>query len=350
MRMKRTHLGTAIGATAASVALGMTLAGPAGAVSPDPAPFCAGGGFVRSSAHAPGAIPDNSAVGIRETITVTGQTGTVRDVDLITNIAHTFNGDLEMELTHMPPGGPTKTIRFVNDSRTEREAAATRFSGHAVGRPALDVVVRRRTSSDPARELNLVPEGPMAAFIGDNPNGDWTLTRHRPRCPQAPPATARRAGSLDVTDDRRRARDATTSPFLGAGGRTSTTVADGTLTRDDRRCQGLGTYLTDLDLITQIEHNLSPERARRSGSRHPRARRSSSARAAATGSLASLTTTLERLRDRTLITSGVAGPPSRQTRPAGSRGGARARSSARTRTAPGPSRSRTMRRPPTGST
>ncbi len=61
MRMKRTHLGTAIGATAASVALGMTLAGPAGAVSPDEPAVCAGGAASFAN-NTPLDIPDTNTV------------------------------------------------------------------------------------------------------------------------------------------------------------------------------------------------------------------------------------------------------------------------------------------------
>jgi subtilisin-like proprotein convertase family protein len=250
--MKRTHLGTAIGATAASVAVGMALAGPASAASPDPAPFCGAGGFTLANNTA-GGIPDNSATGVSRSITVTGQTGTIRDVDVLTNIIHPVNGEVDIEL--IPPTGPP--IKFVTSVIPNR-AGANGFAGTLWDDDALGVVAEQNWQiSGP--KLALVPEGALASLIGRDPNGTWTL---RVRDLGAGDMGTLNGWSLDVKTSTQGSAQATAS-FAGPGGTLAPNAGDphaagASLTRQVQ-VSGAQPYLADLNLNTAITHALDPE-------------------------------------------------------------------------------------------
>src|SRR6185503_20078743 len=103
--------------------------------------------------------------------------GTIRDLDLVTNVAHSFNRDISMTLSHqLPGGGATKTIAIVNPVVAGRTGsggfAGTRWDDDAqivVTQPEADL-------STNGAKPTLEPEQALAAFIGDDPNGTWRLT------------------------------------------------------------------------------------------------------------------------------------------------------------------------------
>lgn len=253
MRMKRTQLGTAAAAIAASTALGMALAQSAVAVAPDPPPNSGSGAFTLAN-NSPGlGIPDNSPGGISRSITVAGQAGTVRDVDVVTNIVHQFNGEIEIDLTHAPPAGPPKTVRFVTAKLTNREGGFG-FNGTRWDDSAGQIVSDAIENNASGPQLNLVPEGAMASLIGRDPNGTWTL--------KVADVRALDTGTLDGwTLDVRTAvppnAPVTTQSFLGGGGGAipdgggalSTTLA----------VSGANGYLTDVNLGTNIVHDFPPD-------------------------------------------------------------------------------------------
>jgi subtilisin-like proprotein convertase family protein len=252
VRMKRTHLGTAIGATAASIALGMTLAGPAGAASPDPPLGSAAGEFAANSPGGSVAIPDNTPAGISKTITVTGQTGTIRAVDVITSISNLTNGDAQIDLTHTPPGASAKSVRFVTQ-RLAGRGGVNGFNGTRWDDSALGIVTEQDFGvSGP--KLNLVPETTMGSLIGRNPNGTWTVTV-KDLDPLGP------AGSFDswrLELKTLNSLPATVSQSSGPGG--TGDIPDfggGSLVRTVQ-VSGAKTYLADVDLITSIRHEFAP--------------------------------------------------------------------------------------------
>jgi subtilisin-like proprotein convertase family protein len=252
--MKRTHLGTAIGATAASVAVGMALAGPAAAVSPDEPAVCAGGAASFAN-NTPLPIPDTNTVVSRD-IAVAGVAGTLRDVDVVTSINHTWNGELDIELRHTPPpgGGPVKTVRFVTSVPANRGGNdgffGTRWDDSALG------VVSDQNWAINGSKLNLVPEGAMAALIGDNPNGTWSL-RVKDTITDGADVGTLNNWSLDLKTCNQAPSPPTLQNFTGPGGQPIPDAGAGSVVQT-LQVSGAQNYVSDLDLLTSIDHISTP--------------------------------------------------------------------------------------------
>lgn len=253
MRMKRTKLGVA-GAAVAALAVGLT-AQSAVAAAPDPPPFCAADTFT-VGLNTPQSIPDNDTTGRTQTINVTGRTGTIRDLDLVTNVAHSFNRDISMTLSHqLPGGGATKTIAIVNPVAAGRTGsggfAGTRWDDDAqivVTQPEADL-------STNGAKPTLVPEQALAAFIGDDPNGTWRLTVKDTSLNDTGTLSS---WNLDFATSGAAAPTAVSSQDGPTGSvPDSHDLSNNQLVRQ-LTVSGAGTYLTDLDLNTQIEHTLDP--------------------------------------------------------------------------------------------
>ena len=171
----------------------------------------------------------------------------MRDVDVITNIVHQYNGELEIELTHTPPGGTPKTVRFVT-SKVPNRLGAFAFNGTRWDDRALDIVSDAIEDNASGPQLNLVPEGAMASLIGRDPNGTWTLTV---KDLNAADTGTLNGWTLDVKTSVPPTSPAATQSFLGAGG--AILDAAGALVQT-LQVSGANSYLTDLDLGTQISH------------------------------------------------------------------------------------------------
>jgi subtilisin-like proprotein convertase family protein len=248
--MKRKNIGRVAGAAATSLAVGLTMAQSAVAAAPDLPPVCTGGTLSKSNTTA-AAIPDNNTTGVSRTINVTGATGTVRDVDTITNITHQSNGDLEISLTH-----GLKTVRFLSSVPPNR-AGKNGFDGTRWDDSALAVVSEADLQSDGPKTA-LVPEGAMAAFIGDDPNGDWTL-----RVKDLDPLSTGTLNSwrLDLATAATAAPGAPLVTVAGAGGTVATVPGTGVLEKKVT-VSGASPYLTDLDLVTTLAHGADPAEMR----------------------------------------------------------------------------------------
>src|SRR5206468_1563648 len=112
------------------------------------------------------AIPDNDAAGVSSAVTVTGQTGTILDLDVTINATHTAVGDLRFNL--LSPSGTLVTLvnqrgaNGVNFANTTFDDAATVPIGNIL--PAKSPYTAR-----------FMPETPLSALNGETPNGTWTL-------------------------------------------------------------------------------------------------------------------------------------------------------------------------------
>lgn len=233
---------------AGAIALGgMTLTDVALGAAPEPAPSCIGGAVSEQravNAAIPEAIagtPDTPGR-LTSTITVSGAQGVVRDVDLLTNLFHEEIADLRITLTS--PAG--RTVTMVEPRFRSRGADMTldaRWDDDA-GTPVTDATF-------PA--AGLVPEGAMAAFNGEDPNGNWILTVEDAFAAGADTGTLNTWG-LEI---------GTTAP--APAGR-STSHASGALidirnretVTSDITVSGADPYLLDADLSTLIDH-VAPE-------------------------------------------------------------------------------------------
>ncbi len=156
-------LGAGVGMTLTDRALGVP-APPAG-VTP--------GTFDHTSTDGPKTIgPDVSSPVIESVISVPSSvTGVVRDVNVTTNLTHSFPGDIDMELEHLPTGTKTKLIVGPRLGALPINGFPNAYNGtvfnDSAGTLATDT---GRTTVTP-----VVPEGALGAFVGVPASGDWVL-------------------------------------------------------------------------------------------------------------------------------------------------------------------------------
>ncbi|MEO8460902.1 MAG: proprotein convertase P-domain-containing protein [Dokdonella sp.] len=122
-------------------------------------------------------IPDNGVTS--STIVVAGAGSAIQEVDLTTFITHTFPGDLDITLTS--PAGTVVTITTDNGGTSDDAFNGTVWDddanpGGQVPYTANNGLVTDQTYAVGVLASPLVPEEALAAFIGQDPNGTWTLT------------------------------------------------------------------------------------------------------------------------------------------------------------------------------
>jgi subtilisin-like proprotein convertase family protein len=140
-------------------------------VAPSLSPFTA-------TNNTPVVIPTTIST-VSSTINVAGAGNQIFDLNLITNITHTFNGDIDMTL--MSPAGTIVTITTDNGGGFDNVFNGTTWDDDAnplgqVPYSANQGLVSDHTYTNLVVATPLTPEEPLAAFIGENPNGVWTLT------------------------------------------------------------------------------------------------------------------------------------------------------------------------------
>ncbi|MGH7149512.1 MAG: proprotein convertase P-domain-containing protein, partial [Planctomycetota bacterium] len=102
------------------------------------------------------------------TIVVSGALPSLLDLNLRTFITHTFAADLDITLTS--PAGTVVTVTTDNGAGNNDVFNGTHWDNDA-GDPVTDAVF-----ADAVVETPLAPEESFAAFVGEDPNGTWTLT------------------------------------------------------------------------------------------------------------------------------------------------------------------------------
>src|SRR5688500_12430038 len=119
----------------------------------------------------PVVITDVSTVS--STLVVSGAPTYLFDLNMTTFITHTFPGDLDITLTS--PAGTVVTITTDNGSSSINAFNGTVWDDNGGTAnppgPATD-----NTYAANVVETPLVPEEAMGAFVGQNPNGTWTIT------------------------------------------------------------------------------------------------------------------------------------------------------------------------------
>jgi uncharacterized repeat protein (TIGR01451 family) len=125
----------------------------------------------------PTAILDVATV--TSTVVVSGAGTSILDVDLTTNITHTFSADLDITLTS--PAGTVVTLTTDNGGGNDDVFNGTVWDDDANPAGQVPYTTNNGLASDHAyvnltTATPLVPEEAMAAFIGEDPNGTWTIT------------------------------------------------------------------------------------------------------------------------------------------------------------------------------
>ena len=129
-------------------------------------------------------IPDNTpTTASTSTITVSGAGPYLLDVNLTTFVTQTFPNDLEITLKS--PAGTVSTITSRNSLSNDNVFNGTTWDDQAdplnqVPFPG-DTFAASNLVTDAVYAVGvvkptLVPEEALGAFIGEDPNGDWTLT------------------------------------------------------------------------------------------------------------------------------------------------------------------------------
>lgn len=117
----------------------------------------------------PAGIPDGTQSGLVRTSAVSGLGDFLTRARLTTAIVHPSPGQLEIFLTS--PAGTTATISTGNGGANANVFNGTTWRDLAAALPVTDA-----TYGTGVAQTTLVPEEAMSAFIGENPNGVWTLT------------------------------------------------------------------------------------------------------------------------------------------------------------------------------
>ncbi len=115
------------------------------------------------------AIPDGIQSGLVRSLSVADLGPFLTRARLVTTVIHAAPGQLEMFLTS--PAGTTVTITTANGGSN-----ANVFNGTSWEDLAGKLPVTNATYAASVAQSSLVPEEAMSAFIGENPNGTWTLT------------------------------------------------------------------------------------------------------------------------------------------------------------------------------
>ncbi|MBI4719242.1 MAG: proprotein convertase P-domain-containing protein [Planctomycetes bacterium] len=126
-------------------------------------------------------IPSGPAV-VKDSMTLAGYLGSIRKVTVATDITHPQNADLDITLTS--PAGTTVTLTTDNGGPNDNAFAGTVWDDDAdPGNPApynfpnlSSNLVTDTAYTNLVAKPTLVPEEPLAAFNGEDPNGTWTLT------------------------------------------------------------------------------------------------------------------------------------------------------------------------------
>jgi len=129
--------------------------------------------------NTPVTIPSTGTPVVTSTIVIAGAGTSILDVNALTNITHTFNSDLDVTLTS--PAGTVVTLTTDNGSSFDNVFNGTTWDDDAdpdtqVPYTANQNEVTEHTYVDLTPVPTLLPEEPLGAFIGENPNGTWTLT------------------------------------------------------------------------------------------------------------------------------------------------------------------------------
>lgn len=218
-------------------------------------PVCSAGAPLTFPNTTPVTIPTGPAV-VTSTITISGAPIYLYDLNIVTNLTHSFAADLDITITS--PSGTVVTMTTDNGAGNDNVFAGTLWDDDAnpAGQVpyttnnglATDHLYANLTIASP-----LAPEEPFGAFIGENPNGTWTITISDDL---AGDGGTLNSWSLIMTG-------LAAAPTL-----TTTTVANSTpvtistgpaIVTSTINVSGAGTQIFDVNVLTNITHSFAAD-------------------------------------------------------------------------------------------
>ncbi|HEX4954366.1 MAG TPA: IPTL-CTERM sorting domain-containing protein [Thermoanaerobaculia bacterium] len=190
------------------------------------------------------------------TAAVAGAGPWIWDIDLTANITHTFAADMDITITS--PGGTTVTLSTDNGAGNDNVFAGTTWDDSANPGGAVPYVTNNGMTTDQAYvnltvATPLVPEEAMAAFIGEDPNGTWTLTVSDDLGGDTGMVAS---WSLSITTFPAAPILDTAATFNNT---TPTAIADVALSSSTVAVTTAGTALCDVDVTTNITHTFAAD-------------------------------------------------------------------------------------------
>lgn len=225
----------------------LVVGGAASAAAPAPPPDCTATATTVAATDTPRAIHDEATT--TSLIAVSGVGGYLLDLDVSTDIVHTFNGDLEITLTS--PEGTAVTLTTDNGGIFDDVFAGTTWDDDA-GDVSPPGPVTDHAFANGAAAAALVPEEALGAFVGEDPNGTWQLDVHDDA--DGDRGTLR-SWSLKLTTT-------TLAPIPAVSSFASTgppvPINDHATVSSAIAVSGTG-YLCDADVVTRIRHTFSAD-------------------------------------------------------------------------------------------
>src|SRR3954454_14566023 len=171
------HLG-ALALVAACTVVALTSATAVASAPPSPR-NCGATIFGNPANVTPTVVPANGVA--TSTIAVSGLAPHIHYSDVLTNLPHTEPSEVDMTVTS--PEGTVVTLTTDNGAGFDNVFAGTRWDDSAApggvptATPALLAGhVQIHPYSNGVTASPLAPEEALGAFIGENPNGTWTIT------------------------------------------------------------------------------------------------------------------------------------------------------------------------------
>src|SRR3954469_7936241 len=190
------------------------------------------------------------------TIAVSGLAPHIHDVDVLTNLPHTQSDEVDMTVTS--PAGTGVTLTTDNGGSFDNVFAGTHWDADAApgGVPTATPTplaghVQIHPYSNGVTATPLAPEEALGAFIGENPNGTWTITVSDDGTSGVGNLLS---WGLDIQSLPATPPPASASSYTQSPGAAISAGAPNVVT-DEIQAFGESPYLGDVDVTTNISHS-----------------------------------------------------------------------------------------------
>src|SRR3954452_8829411 len=223
--------------------------------SAPPSPRNCGATIFRNPANVTQTVVPANGVAT-STIVVSGLAPHIHDVDVLTNLPHTQPDEVDMTVTS--PAGTVVTLPTDNGASFDNVFAGTRWDDDAApgGVPTATPAplaghVQIHPYADGVTASPLAPEEALGAFIGENPNGTWTITVSDDGTSGVGNLLS---WGLDIQSLPATPPPASASSYTQSPGAAISAGAPSVVT-DEIQAFGESPYLGDVDVTTNISHS-----------------------------------------------------------------------------------------------